>query len=662
MEPTKSQLIANILIHRGVNQLYSYQVPENLISDITIGRQVKVPFGRFPVNGLVMSLSKDPVDHPLKPIIDTLKKKPLIPEPLIDLIEWFYNHYQTTPFKAYQTIIGTRNIRKLNDPKPSPNVTPPPYSLNTEQNNAIKTILKQKGSYHEAFLHGITGSGKTEVYMQLAETIRNDQKQVLILVPEIALTPQFTRNFTQRFGESISVIHSNLTAKEREIEWNKINEGHISIVIGPRSAIFAPLSNLGLIVIDEEHESTYKQENHPRYDTHSVARKRAKNHNALLVFGSATPSIDTYFHCQKESGIKLLELPNRVSGQPLPQITVIDRQEEAENGIYQLISPTLQKAIQHRLIKKEKVLILINRRGYAPYCKCQRCETSLTCPSCNLNYTYHHDRTLRCHRCDRIEKVTSTCPKCKKNSIAFEGTGTQKVEMELKKLYPNANINRLDKDTAKNVTDMDNAISKFKDTGDILIGTQLIAKGHHIESVTLVGVLGIDTSLSIPDFRSSERAFNLITQVAGRAGRGKKRGEVFVQTSNPHHYSITHAKTHNFKEFYKEECVYRQELFYPPYCSLINVIISSEDLKDTKAYAQKMGKYIKETLAQMKEEVPMLGPKPAPIEMVRKHYRWNILLKIETPKLEKIKAIFPKAPKPPSNVRSIIDFDPWQIL
>jgi primosomal protein N' (replication factor Y) (superfamily II helicase) len=665
--------IAEVLIFRGVNTYFTYLIPESDEFSFVEGQHVKVPFGRSTVEGLIISIKEqDEHSKNLKTVLSINEKKPTISQELLDLISWFKDYYQTTPYKAYQTIISTKKIRKLEDDNSNSKIIPPDFELTKEQKSAIKMVLdckknsdKQANSCKTFLLHGITASGKTEVYMQVAENIINEGQSAIILVPEIALTPQYTRIFQERFGTKISVIHSNLTPREREIEWNRIYQGHANIVIGPRSAIFAPLKNIGLIVIDEEQETSYKQENHPRYCTHTIAEHRRHCNNAILVYGTATPRLETYARCRDQEDlapIQLISLKKRIGDQILPKVTIIDMKIQYIENSRGLISLELEQAIRNNLKKKEKVLILLNRRGFATQVVCQKCAEVFCCPQCNLSYTYHKDKTFRCHRCFTKAPLTHKCKKCNSNRLAFVGLGIQKLEIELQRIFDKAKILRLDRDSAKNVKESEAIIDRFKAEGDILVGTQLVAKGHHIDQITLVGVLGIDRVLNLPDFRSPERVFQLLTQVSGRAGRGKIPGKVFIQTYQPDHHAINHAIEHDFVGFFEEEISYRQELVYPPYSNLINIIFSATNETQLKSFISSFQKELSEKLNTFEKKVQILGPNPAPFEKIQNYFRWHTLIKCDYSVLDKVKVVLKDLKKPPAYIRLIYDFEPRSIL
>lgn len=660
---------ADILLFRGIQTYYTYAIPEEL--SIQPGTHVDIPLGTSKTQGLVMRCFEASASPKIKNILSISPKKPILSQEILDFIHWFSDYYLITPYKAYQTIIGNMKLRKLpaDDTDPT-QTTVPIYSLTPEQHAAIQTIVNG-GSGKRYLIFGVTASGKTEVYIRVAQSIIAQEKTVLMLLPEIALTPQLQRAFKSRFGNIVAVIHSGLTAKEREIEWNRILLQKVKIVIGARSALFVPLENIGLVIVDEEHEPSYKQDSNPRYFLHTLADYRARYHNAIQIFGSATPSIETYAQMSNatccdntETDVNsVIQLKNRVLNQAMPPIEIIDmREEPRETQSHALFSQILLDKIRQKLTLKEKIIILINRRGFSTYISCQRCGTVLTCPQCQLSYTFHRDQIFRCHRCDIQIPMTHTCPKCKKNSLNFSGLGIQKVEMELRQFFPQASIHRIDRDSIKDIKMLDEQLEEFRETGDILIGTQLIAKGHHFEDVTLVGILGIDTILNMPDFRSSERVFQLITQVAGRAGRSYKPGEVILQTLQPDHPAITYAATYDYDGFYEHEIEFREQLMYPPFSTLIHILISSQNASDLKAYTQELAIFFQTQLVDFKKTVRCLGPEPAPIEMIKGFYRYHILLKCAHTVIPDIKTLLTKLPPKKTSIRLIFDFDPRSIL
>ncbi|RRR55537.1 primosomal protein N' [Streptococcus suis] len=500
-------------------------------------------------------------------------------------------------------------------------------SLNPEQAIAVKEILSKVGQESQTYLlQGVTGSGKTEVYLQVIDQVLKMGKTAIMLVPEISLTPQMTNRFIARFGQQVAILHSGLSDGEKYDEWRKIERGEAQVVVGARSAIFAPLKNLGAIIIDEEHEATYKQDSNPRYHARDVAKLRADYNQAVLVLGSATPSLETRARASRGLYGRLV-LNRRANPQArIPEVQVIDfrdyiGQHEARN-----FTPVLIEKIQEKLARKEQVVLMLNRRGYSSFVMCRDCGTVDQCPNCDISLTLHMDsRSMNCHYCNFQKPIPQVCPNCQSRAIRYYGTGTQKAYDELQELLPNARILRMDVDTTKKKGAHEALLDKFgRQEADILLGTQMIAKGLDFPNVTLVGVLNADTALNLPDFRSSERTFQLLTQVAGRAGRADKEGEVIIQTYNPNHYAIAFAKNQDYEGFYQYEMGIRKSLGYPPYYFTVGLTFShkSEDLVIKKAY--ETVQLLRENLT---EQIQILGPTPKPIARTHNLYHYQIILK-----------------------------------
>lgn len=499
----------------------------------------------------------------------------------------------------------------------------PKKELTEDQMKVVNEVLLNKG-YCPYLLYGVTGSGKTEVYMELIEDALNRGKTSIVLVPEISLTPQMVLRFQKRFGDNIAAIHSALSDGEKYDEWRRIVKGEAKIVIGARSAIFVPLKNIGMIIIDEEHSDSYKQDDsNPRYSAKDVALIRAKYHDCPLIMGSATPSLEAFARAKK-GVFKLLELPNRINGKELPKINIIDMNEiiKKTKGHF---SEELLAAISLRLKKKEQVILLLNRRGYSSFVTCKNCGYTFKCPNCDITLTYHKSsRTLRCHYCGYGTKVYDTCPNCHEKSINDLGVGTERIEEELGKLFPESRILRMDFDTTSRKGMHEKMITAFKNQEyDILLGTQIVSKGLDFDNVTLVGVINADTSLNIPDFRSSETTFSLLAQVAGRAGRSTKEGEVIIQTFNPDHYAIQYTKKHDYLGFYNKEMFIRRELKYPPFYYICYLKISGKDSDYIYGEVNK----IKKVLENKLENTIILGPSPCVIFKLNNIYRYGIILK-----------------------------------
>lgn len=498
-------------------------------------------------------------------------------------------------------------------------------NLNDEQNTAVKRILY---SGKKTFLiHGVTGSGKTEIYMHLVSEMIKQDKESIILVPEIALTPQMVERFKGRFGKDISVFHSKLSDGERYDEWLRVKMGKVKVAIGARSAIFLPFKNLGLIVIDEEHEGSYKSDSNPKYNAREIGELKCRIENCKLVLGSATPSIETYYRCNKGE-IDLISIRNRADGAILPQVQIVDMREELLNNNKSIFSKSLYEAIEDRLSRKEQIILFLNRRGFSTFVSCRKCGYVFKCSNCDISLTYHSNGgKLMCHYCGSSQSVPDTCPKCASKYVKYFGVGTEKVEQEIKKYFPSANTLRMDFDTTRGKNSYEEIYNTFKSgKADVLIGTQMVAKGLDFKNVTLVGVIAADLSLNLPDFRSAERTFQLITQVSGRAGRGEKKGEVIVQTYNSENYSIRYAAASDYESFYKEEIELRDNMEYPPFSDIILINMSSKNENLLIKNIQNVGIFLRNEL-EKNDKIKMLGPCPCEISKIKELYRWQIILK-----------------------------------
>lgn len=514
---------------------------------------------------------------------------------------------------------------------------PKPEQLTEEQKKILTELyynLNEK-SFREYLLHGITGSGKTEIYLNLIQKVIEDGGDAIVLVPEIALTPQMSERFTGRFGEKVALLHSRLTARERYDQWKLIADGKVNVAVGARSAIFAPFKNLRLIVIDEEHEHTYKSESTPKYLAGDIARFRCSYNNCLLLLGSATPSIETY-HRARSGEIGYLELTKRATGSKLPEVELIDMRQQLEEGNRSIFSTRLQEEIKKNLGLKQQTILLMNRRGFSSFLLCRECGYSSKCSNCNVSMTYHSSgERLICHYCGYTEKAKTICPECGTKSLRQFGCGTQKVESEIKKIFPGASVIRMDVDTTTGRTSHEDILRRFtNDKIDILVGTQMIAKGHDLPSVTLVGILAADSILNMEDFRASEKTFQLITQAAGRAGRHDIPGRVIIQGYNIDDYAIRAASKQNYNDFYNSEIIIREQLCYPPFVKMAVVTVSGE--KDRFVYDMTVNmknifyKTIKNFSALGEtdvQEIEVLGPARCPVSKINGKYRWRVILK-----------------------------------
>ena len=492
--------------------------------------------------------------------------------------------------------------------------------------NEIEFAINQK-KYEEFLLYGVTGSGKTEVYMQLIERILKKEESAILLVPEISLTPQMIDRFIGRFGkEKIAVLHSKLSIGERHDEWKKIKENRAKIVIGARSAIFAPVNNLGIIIIDEEHDSSYKSESSPRYNAKEIAQKIAQERKIPLVLGSATPDIDTFYKAELGQA-NLLKLTKRANNSNLPEVKIVDLKMELATGNKSMLSFELYDEMKKNLQEKRQTILFLNRRGYSTFIMCRECGYTMKCPNCNISLTYHSfENKLKCHYCGHEENIVKTCPECNSDKIRYFGTGTQKLEQEIKKIFPEASTIRMDVDTVTKKNSHEEILNKFKnDNIDILIGTQMVVKGHHFPNVTLVGVIAADGSLNIDDYRANEKTFQILTQVAGRAGRENLPGKVIIQTYNPDNFEIECAKEQDYDLFYNTEIELRKQLNYPPFCDIIVAGISGTKENDVKSISEYFQKMLKTNLE--KYGISVFMPMPAPIDKIQNKYRWRIIAK-----------------------------------
>ena len=524
--------------------------------------------------------------------------------------------------------IFTREVRR--DPLAHINSEDPlPITLTGEQQIALDQILGKlaEREYSTFLLHGITGSGKTEIYIRAMREAVMRGLTALMLVPEISLTPIFSRRLRAQFGESIAILHSSLSEGERTDEWRRIKNGAARIVIGTRSAVFAPLENLGIVIIDEEHDSSYKQEETPRYHGRDTAIVRALRAGAVVVLGSATPSIES-FHNAHSGKYIYLHLKTRFGDRELADVQTVDMREVFKrHGKAQTLSDELKAAVRDTFSRKEQSMILLNRRGFSSFLLCRSCGLAIHCPNCDVTLTYHrYNSSLQCHYCNHIRPVPRVCDACEGEYIHYVGLGTEQLEANLKELFPEMNIARLDRDTTRRRGSLEQVLMEFAEGGiDLLVGTQMIAKGHDFHNVTLVGVVSVDVGLALPDFRAAERTFQLLTQVAGRAGRGDRPGRVLIQTYHPEHYSLLCAKEQNYEEFYRREIVFRRTMHYPPFTALINVLIHDKDYDRANGTAAEFARELR--VATKETGIRVLGPAPAAISRIKNEYRFQVLIK-----------------------------------
>jgi primosomal protein N' (replication factor Y) (superfamily II helicase) len=522
--------------------------------------------------------------------------------------------------------------------KLKPRQSPFEFEFSAAQKEALTKIGIAVASrkFSGLLLHGITGSGKTAVYLACMREVLDQGRSSILLVPEIGLTPAVAADLHQVFGDEVAILHSGLSDAERAEQWHRIRRGEARVVAGTRSAVFAPVGDLALIIVDEEQDSSYKQEETPRYHARDVAVMRAKMAGAVVVLGSATPSLESYYNARKNK-YALVELPDRVEQRPLPEVEIVDmRQEFQETGQEQVISRRLAEEIRERLEKKEQIMVLLNRRGYSPVVLCRACGKTLQCANCAVSMTHHkREHKMECHYCGHVERIPDKCAHCGSEYVYFVGTGSEKLEELLHGMFPQARIGRLDRDTVRGREDFEHALNALNEGAlDMLVGTQMIAKGHDIHGVTLVGVVGADMALGLPDFRAAERTFQLLTQVAGRAGRGQSPGKVVLQTYFQDHYAVQFAARHDFAGFYEKELQFRAWMHYPPYSAIANVLIRSEKLDEALTWSGELGRWFEKT---RHEGIRVLGPAAAPITRLKRDYRYHFILK--SPSREKMNAL-----------------------
>jgi primosomal protein N' (replication factor Y) len=524
-------------------------------------------------------------------------------------------------------LLTTETVQIVRDPFAGDPLNPAPApALTKEQQSAAASITPAvRANRFETFLlHGVTGSGKTEVYLQVIAAALSRGRDALLIVPEIGLTPQLVRLLRSRFGPQVAVLHSGLSDGERYDQWNRLRRGEASVAVGARSAIFAPLPGLGVIVVDEEHDGTYKQGESPRYHARDLAVVRGRLCRAVVILGSATPSVESFFNA-RTGKYRLLTLTKRIDDRPLPDVCVVDMKTERGAPV---LSNRLNLAVQEGLAHQEQILLFLNRRGYAPYMICTTCGFVVKCPNCSVSLTYHlKENALACHHCDHAVPLRKSCPECQEASLELQGMGTERIEEELADIFKGSVLLRLDRDTTRRKGSGQRILDRFRRRdGDILVGTQMVTKGHHLPGISTVGVLNADASLHLPDFRSGERTFQMLTQVAGRAGRGETRGRVFLQSFTPEHYSVQAATRHDYERFFEAEISLRQAMHYPPYRRLINLILASNSLNKAAAAAERLARILANRRAEC-ADVEILGPARAPLSTLRGKKRYQILIK-----------------------------------
>ncbi len=629
---------AKVLLNLPIEGPFDYAIPAEFEKDIAPGKRVWVSFGARRLIGVVIAVTDRTALNKVKPILDLIDVEPVLNKEQLQLAKKVSEYYLCSWGEAINAAVpsslknGRTSVKPRHEDDYTSILPTEDLKLTLEQKEALKEIEKSidKRQSDVFLLHGITGSGKTEVYLQAIGKVLKQGRSCIVLVPEISLTPQAVERFKSRFKERVALFHSRLTQGQKYREWKKLKDGICHIVVGARSAIFSPIQNLGLIIVDEEHDSSYKQQDVPRYNAVSVSIMRARLNNAVVVLGGATPSLESYFKATRKE-YKLIELTERIEKRPLPKVKILDmRQELIERKRRRIIfSRLLTEHIEKALGKKEQVMLFLNRRGFSTYANCKKCGYVERCKKCNVALNYHSDRKVfLCHYCNYQKEHINICPSCKSAYLDYFGFGTQRVESELHRYFPTISVSRMDTDSTKKRESHKNILKDFADRKtQILIGTQMIAKGHDFPMVTLVGVVSADTALNLPDYRAAERTFQVLTQVAGRAGRGFSPGEVIIQTYVPGHYTIQSAINHDYKDFYKKEIVLRKELFLPPFSNMIYLSLRSYKEDRAKECAMLLAKYL------LKKKLPGLirqdGPCQAVVYRLRRQYRWNIILRVK---------------------------------
>lgn len=634
-----SQRYADIIIdisHEAIDKTFQYIIPKELEEVIETGMQVLVPFGQGNRmrKGYVINITDSPSFdvNRMKQVADIPDKSLQIEGKLIKLAAWMRENYGSTMINSLKTVMPVKERIRKTDPK----VLPPEYviskpavlDLNMNQQCLYEEFIKDinDNNYYTYLLHGVTGSGKTEVYISCIKEIVKKGRQAIVLIPEIALTYQNVARFKQHFGDRVALINSKQSKGEKYREFMKAKNHEVDVVIGPRSALFTPCDNLGLIVIDEEHDGAYKSEQTPKYHARETAIERARLEQASVILGSATPTIESYA-LAKLGKYKLWKLPERPDGMEMSEVSIVDLREELRLGNRSIVSKALYDMIDDRLSRKEQIMLFINRRGYNSFVSCRECGEAVKCPKCDVSLALHNNGFMMCHYCGYIERQPKECPKCKSALIGGFGTGTEKVEEEINRLFPKAKTLRMDKDTTMKKGAHGEILSKFlKHKADILIGTQMIVKGHDFENVTLVGIMLADMSLFANDYRAGERTFALLTQAAGRAGRGDKEGHVLIQTYQPEHYSIIAASKQDYESFFDMEMSYRRLLRYPPVYNMMVVLITSDKYDDAVSVSKDIYKNINRSCKTM-DGAKAIGPGDASIAKINDVYRRVIYIK-----------------------------------
>ncbi len=612
--------------HKAVDRTFSYRIPKELEEEVTVGTPVMIPFGQStrPRKGYVISVSETTPweESKVKSISRVSVGRLPVESRMIKLAAWMREKYGCTMISALNAVMPVkekvrRTAQRIDVRRFEPEFLPV-EALNEDQKKAFGTFAEDwdQGQRNTYLLHGVTGSGKTEVYLRMAKKVIEEGRSVIVLVPEIALTYQTVARFRTAFHDRIAILHSGLSRGEKYREFQQVQEGAVDIMIGPRSALFAPFSNLGLIIIDEEHDGAYKSDTTPKYHAREVAVERSRLEDAAVVLGSATPAVESY-RAAEEGEYRLLTLPNRAEQQELAEVDVIDLREELRAGNRNILSRKLYTEMQEAFGRGEQVMLFLNRRGMSSFVSCRSCGEAIRCPKCDVTLALHGKDTLLCHYCGHTEKMKTECPACGSKLIGGYGIGTERVEQEMHRLFPDVSTIRMDRDTTQKKGAHGELLQAFHDgRAQCLIGTQMIVKGHDFPKVTVVGILLADLGFFDSDFRSGERCFALLTQAAGRAGRGDRPGHVVIQTYKPEHYVIQTAKEQDYLQFYSYEMAYRRLLGYPPVNHMLGILITAREEKEAEDASVKLAELIKGS-----EGIVVTGPGPAYISRMNDIFR-----------------------------------------
>ena len=659
-------MYAQVVLNNPLQQRFTYKIPEDMVCEV--GMRAMVPFGNREVAAYIVACIETVGEtaftiKPIKRMIDT---EPLYGEPEIALAQWMAQFYLCSEGEALSTMIpgGRRDIDPPVMPVDDQELAVSSDRLSSEQQQAITAIVESKDALH--YVYGITGSGKSEVFLQVAEKIVAAKKQVIYLVPEITLTHQLSRQVSKRFENRVAILHSGMSPSQRLATWRKIKRGEIDIAIGARSAVFAPFERLGLIIIDEEHENSYKAGNSPRYHARQIAQKRASETQAKLIMGSATPSLEAW-QMMEEGNVCKHILRQRVAGGVPPAVTVVNMLAEQR-----LLSRTLIEEMKRTLDRNRQIILFLNRRGFSHFFHCNSCGFEMSCPHCSISLTFHKQANrMVCHYCGYSQRPISVCPECSSVDVGYGTFGTEMVEKEVTQFFPEASVARLDTDSAKDKKMVAKVLADFKEGAiDILLGTQMVAKGLNFPLVDLVGIVLADSSLNLPDFRSQERTFSLIVQVSGRAGRYNDAGKVVVQTYHPDNLAIRLATAHDLESFYTQELAIRKETAFPPYTRMVNFVVRGRNKERVSSEMLTIKSMVELLIQQMeKQGIPskdipdILGSAPCPIEKIAGNWRHHLVLRgMRVGRVVQIARSIYEQYKAPSGIYLEIDMDPLQML